>query len=139
MQPKAQVIFVQVKDNPSKLMKICEVALIHFERKDPLFFLTSDIKAQEFIDALLWRLPEDGFLPHGTDLGPKREIITLCHEKTKIVGTSSVFNLCPEALLAKGPLKLIYELEDSTTPEKKMSSEHKYHSYRDSGHPIAYF
>ncbi|MFS8563171.1 MAG: DNA polymerase III subunit chi [Rhabdochlamydiaceae bacterium] len=39
---------------------------MHVQRKEKLIILVSDQIAFQFVDELLWRLPEEGFLPTRT-------------------------------------------------------------------------
>lgn len=116
-----KVIFIPVKDVVTKLRKIAEIATEHLERKEPLLILVPDQAALEFVDELLWKLPEEGFLPHPSSL---IQIATKPHD------ASALFNLRPLAYLDKPPFKTIYELEDYTSSERLQLSKQRYAAYR---------
>jgi len=126
----SQINFFVVKDTPSKLHRIVKAAQDHLRRQDPLIFLLPDAAALAYVDELLWKLPEDGFLPH-----PSR-FITLELQPTQ--GGSSLFNLRPGAYLEKFSFKTIYEFEDHTSTEKLQLSKQRYQTYRDANYPIAF-
>lgn len=133
---KPQVIFFQVKDNALKLKKICELAQLHFEKKERFLFVAPDQGALEFIDNLLWRLPIESFLPHIVS-DESNESICITKSSNNVTRANFVFNLCPSALLWQEHIKIIYELEDHTSEEKKQLSEKRYLSYKAAGYPLA--
>lgn len=125
---KPNLILLHVKDPAAKLQKICATALQHFSQREPLWILVPDKNAQEFVDSLLWRLPEESFLPHG---GPT-DLITISTQKP--IDTPHVFNLLSSPFLEGA--KTIYDFEDLTTVEKRENSKKKYYAYRDAGFSI---
>ena len=56
--------FFQVKSDQMKRQKIIQTAEEYFEKKEPLLLKVPHHKAVEYLDLLLWRLPQDSFLPH---------------------------------------------------------------------------
>ncbi len=126
---KPSLVLLAVKDPAAKLQKICETALHHFSRGEPLWILVPEKNAQEFVDALLWRLPEESFLPHGSPT----DLITISTQKP--VDTPHVFNLLSTPYLEGA--KTIYDFEDLTTVEKRENSKKKYYAYRDAGFSIS--
>lgn len=124
------IVFFPVKDISSKLLKICHTAQLHLEKKETLLILVPDQTVWEFIDQLLWKLPEDSFLPHpcsliSIELQPKED-------------GSALFNLRPMSFLEKNYFKTIYELEDHTSSEKLQLSKQRYQAYRDANYPISF-
>ncbi len=123
------VVFYPVKETSSKLLKICEVAYLHLERSEPLLILVPDTAALNFVDNLLWKLPEESFIPHPTSL------ISIAIEPTE--EGSALFNLRPIAYTEKFFFKTIYELEDQTSLERLQLSKVRYQVYREMGLPIS--
>jgi DNA polymerase IIIc chi subunit len=123
-----KVIFISVKDVLSKLRRITEIATEHLEKKEPLLILVPDQAALEFVDELLWKLPEDGFLPHPSSL---LQIATEPHD------AAALFNLKPSAFLGKNSFKTIYELEDYTSSERLQLSKQRYAAYKAAEYPIS--
>lgn len=137
MENKTRVVFFQVKDTSTKLSKICQTALSHFEKKEPMVILAPNQTAIEFIDALLWRFPEESFLPHSISDHPGTELITITSVLENLDQASRIFNLTNHPIFFKETIKIIYELEDFTSPEKKQLSEQRYLAYRKAGHLIS--
>lgn len=131
--PLTRVVFFQVHDTGKKLQKIIETAQFHFEKKEPFLILVEDAKAQVFVDELLWKQPETGFLPHIATDNPSKELVVIAKTKKNINEASVVFNLCPTPLFIEGPFKIIYELEDLTTPSKKNLSTLRFDAYKQAG------
>ena len=123
------VLFFPVKETKAKLLKICEIANLHVQKKEKLIILVPDQIAFEFVDELLWKLPEEGFLPH------PNTFLSIQLEATE--GASSLFNLTPVAFLQKDYFKKIYEFEDYTSSEKLQLSKQRYQMYRNAGYPIS--
>lgn len=122
------ILFFPVKTAQAKLLKICQIATLHVQKKEKLIILVSDQISFEFVDELLWKLPEEGFLPH------PNQFLTI---ETEPNGeASALFNLKQTAFLQKNPFKKIYELEDYTSSEKLQLSKQRYQTYRDAGYSI---
>lgn len=132
-----RIIFFQVSDTSSKLMRIVETARTHFLNREPFLLFVEDEKAQRFADELLWKLPETGFLPHQILDEPTQEQVPIAITKSKINVTQALFafNLCATPLLLPG-FKAIYELEDLTAPNKQNLSALRFKAYKDAGLPI---
>ena len=127
-----KIVFVQVQDTATKLLRIHEIALNHFQRQDPLWILVQDMAALEFLDTLLWRYPEESFVPHSTS---GQDIITI---STTSGPVPTLFNLCQTPVSAQDTTKVVYELEDTTSAQKKQASELRYQAYRQAGYEISY-
>lgn len=130
MRPK--IIFFQVPDSSSKLSKICHTALHHFAKKEPLLILVPDQTVLEYVDALLWKYPEESFLPHGLSL---QDIISI--STTPIGQKKYIFNLCPHPVDILEEINTIYELEDLSSPVKLQASQSRYQHYRLKECPIS--
>ena len=124
----SNVVFFSVKDVNAKLRKIVSVAQEYLEKREPLLILVPDKAALEFVDELLWRMPEEGFLPHPT---------TLIQIDTEGRETTALFNLKPLPYLEKPYVHTIFELEDYTSTEKLQLSKQRYAAYRDAHYAIS--
>ncbi|MBS0615493.1 MAG: DNA polymerase III subunit chi [Verrucomicrobia bacterium] len=116
------IVFFSVKDTAAKLRTLCDVASEHLHKGQSLLILVPDATVHVFVDELLWRLPEEGFLPHPSKL---LWIDTEAKEAT------SLFNLRPIPFTEKISYKTIYELEDHTSPERLQLSRKRYAAYRE--------
>lgn len=128
-----RVVFFQVRDNGTKLKRIAETALAHFEKKEPFLILVEDERSQQFVDELLWKLPETSFLPHLATDETTTDRIAICKSKNNVNGARIAFNLCPTPLLIEGPFRIIYEFEDLSSPNKKNLSSLRFDAYKQAG------
>ena len=124
------LIFFPVQDTTSKLLKICQTAHQHMEKKEPLTILVPDMAALHFVDDLLWRFPEEGFLPH-----PSPFLSIVLEVKG---GRTALFNLRPIAYTENFFFKTVYELEDHTSEERLQLSKGRYQVYREANFPISF-
>jgi DNA polymerase IIIc chi subunit len=116
-----KITFFPVKTTNAKLSKIIEMATSHFHKGEPILFFVADEAAWDFLDKLLWATPPESFLPHPCNL------IQIRHTFDPTMST--VFNLTPSPL-PPDTIKILYELEDHTSPEKLKASQDRYHTYR---------
>lgn len=131
MHPK-RAIFFQVRSNLEKVRMICETAKSHFEKKDPLLILVEDEKAKTYVDELLWKFPEESFLPHSTADEPTQDLIVITKTKKNLNQAKAFFNLCSTPLLFE-ELSLLYEFEDLTNPSKNKLSALRFDAYKKRG------
>lgn len=131
--PSSRVVFFQVKDNSSKLRWIVEMAHFHFEKKEPFLILVEDIKSQQFVDDLLWKAPQTGFLPHLAADETTTERIAISKTKKNVNDARVAFNLCSTPLLIEGPFRIIYEFEDLSALTKKNLSSLRFDAYKQAG------
>lgn len=136
MSTHFQVIFFSVRETAAKLLLLCKTAAEHFNKKEPLQIIVPDRAALEFVDALLWRLPEESFLPHSCASMPTSELLVITSERTILNGAQHLFNLCTTPPL-NSKVKLIYDFDDLTSPEKKQASDKRYQAYREAGFQIS--
>jgi DNA polymerase IIIc chi subunit len=124
------VTFFQVRDAAIKLSKICQTAQAHFEKKEPLQIVVPDKAALEFVDLLLWRFPEESFLPHIVATTPCSDCIIITCERAPLNEAKAFFNLCLPPLL-NNKVKIIYDFDDFTSSDKKQASDKRFAAYRD--------
>ena len=131
-----RVIFFQVKENGAKLQRIIEIAHAHLEKKEPLLIFVEDIRSQQFVDELLWKSPQTGFLPHIAADDLTTDLIVITKTKANLNQAKAAFNLCSTPLLIEGPFKIIYEFEDMTALVKKNLSSLRFDAYKQAGYPL---
>lgn len=136
MTSNTRVVFFQVRDNPSKLKRIIEMAHSHFEKKEPFLILVEDAKAAQFVDELLWKSPDTSFLPHVASDEETSDWIAIAKTKKNVNKAHIAFNLCSTPLLIEGPFRIIYEFEDLTAPNKKNLSSLRFDAYKSAGYLI---
>ena len=127
-----RVIFFHVNDNQTKLQRIVEAALTHFAKKEP-FLIVVEETGLKFVDELLWKLPDTGFLPHSIQDKESNDLIVITKSRINLNQAQVAFNLCPTALLIETPFRMIYEFEDLTAPIKKNLSSSRFDAYKNAG------
>lgn len=133
---RPHIVFFNVRNNESKLLKIAEIAKTHFLKRERLLIIAADQKALEYVDALLWKIPKESFLPHSIAENPVDEPIVLSRKRENLNQARFLFNLCPTPLLFEDPFKKIYEFEDLTTQTKEILSKRRFAAYRQAGYHI---
>lgn len=109
-----------------------ETVHAHFGKKERFLFFVEDEKAQTFVDELLWKLPNTGFLPHIATDCQTSEQVAITKSKTNVNQAHFAFNLCSTPLLLPG-FKIIYEFADLTTPNKQNLSGLRFNAYQQAG------
>jgi DNA polymerase III subunit chi len=125
-----KVCLFRVPDIAAKLSCICMTAQKHFEQKMPLLLILPTNEAAAYIDELLWRQPEEGFLPHVIANGPTKELIAISTAEANVNNATSIFNLRPDITDFISEFDLIYDLIDLTHPLKAEQSRSRIDKYR---------
>lgn len=125
----SKITFLRVVNNQQKINRIVKSVRHFYEMGKQVAVVVSSGQAAAYIDDLLWSFPEESFLPH-----------SLLESKIKetVVVSDSVFPENAEVLinltngLPEIPLsgKIILELLDETSPERKNISEKKIAGYK---------
>src|ERR1700733_12508764 len=111
------VQFLHVADNTIKTSSISSVVGNHFLQKQPILIIVPNADAASYVDQLLWRLPEDSFVPHQIASEPISENVVITTEHRNLNGAKFLFNLCSTIIPIFSQFELIYELLDQTHPE----------------------
>jgi DNA polymerase-3 subunit chi len=130
---ETRIVFFQVDTPLKKVQKIVDTVQSHFEKKEHFLIVVEDSKAQTFLDELLWKEPNTSFLPHVAIDHPSSDRVVITKTKKNINQALFVFNLCSTPLFFEGPFKIIYELEDLTTLNKKNLSTLRFDAYKQAG------
>lgn len=121
------IIFLEVKSGKEKMELLLQKAKEHFEKRQKLFFLAENENVKKYVDELLWKEPKSSFLPHACDDLSSPLVIV----DSLILPSMSryIFNLTKSALSLEEPFRLVYELDDSSSEEKKNIVKEKFHYY----------
>lgn len=132
----ARVCFLRVTDNISKLQKLQVAIQSHFLKNDKILITVPSNEAASYIDQLLWRIPDESFLPHAIINYPSKEHIAITTTYSNVNQASILINLLPT--LHPNPIRvtLIYELLDMTSKEKDVISRQKQFSYVNLGYQV---
>ena len=124
-----RAVFFQVFDAGMKRNRIVETAHTHFSKKESIIFFVEGEKARDFVDDLLWKLPTTSFLPHVVSEVPIQELIVITKSKINLNDAFFAFNLCSTPLLLPR-LKIVYEFEDLSAPNKQNLSSLRFSAYK---------
>ena len=130
----AKVTFYRVKDNTAKLHLICSKAQEAFLHEKRLLIVVPTFEAAQYIDALLWRYPEEGFIPHSISDTLTSDWIAITTQQNQNVNeTTLLFNLCSSISPLYQNLEQIFELFDDTHPQKAELSRQRMQLYQTNG------
>lgn len=131
-----RVTFFQVSSDAMKRQRILSTAQDYFEKKQPLLFKLPHKKALEYLDLLLWRLPQESFLPHVIKDTPCDDLIVLTSSDENPNQARSIFNLT-QTPISDPCFQTIYTFEDLSSTEKNTIAQQHYHAYKSQGYMIA--
>jgi len=133
----ARVTFFQVKNDGEKRERIIRLVEEYFEKKEPLLIQLPHQKALEYVDLLLWRSPQESFLPHAIKDETCKDLIVLTTSSNNPNSARSVLNLSPEPIdNKKFSFIKIYELEDLASTHKNHTAQERYKVYKSAGSAI---
>ena len=134
VQQAAKLILLPIANNQSKLLTIAEISSKHFYHKETLLILVPSDEAAHYIDQLLWKLPEESFIPHAIIHSRSSERVAISTAKANLNQAQVLLNLRPEAAVeVSGPHMLIYDLIDHSSPAKLELSQKRETAYRAAG------
>ena len=129
---QVKVIFYKIKDNREKIHFICTKAEEAYQQEKKLLILVPNEAAGQYVDALLWRLPENSFMPHALTGSPTNEWIAITILAENLNQASRLLNLTAQASTLQH-FEEIYEIFDETSPDKLKASKEKIASYQVKG------
>lgn len=125
-----KVHFLKVVDNQTKLVRITQTVQKHFEQNAAVLILAPNLEAAQYIDQLLWKYPEESFLPHAIAEGPTTERIAISTDSRNVNKATVLINLCPAVPANYHEFHTIYELYDQTHPSKEELSRQRHTFYQ---------
>jgi DNA polymerase-3 subunit chi len=127
----AKVTFYRLKDNAAKIQLICTKAKESFQIEKRLLITVPSFEAAQYVESLLWRFPEESFMPHViADTTTKEWIAITMQDKDNINQAPRLLNLCPLLSPLSNHVEEVYELYDETHPQKKELSEQRMRHYQ---------
>lgn len=132
----AKVYFLRVTDNASKLYKLCTLIHAHFAKNDRMLIYVTTNEAALYLDQLLWKMPEESFMPHAIASSATKEPIVITTSAANINQATTLINLSPSIAQNFNSIHLIYELLDLTSKEKEAVSQTKKTLYQTAGHLV---
>lgn len=129
MKQMPNVIFLPVKTNQHKIGCICYSIQTHFAKGEAILIIAPSEQAVQYLDDLLWKFPDDSFLPHVVSQSPCKEKVVITTLSQNLNSAKILMNLCPESCSIAEQFEIIYELYDETHPEKLEQSKRRHQTY----------
>ena len=130
---KPQVIFLKTPSNESKMNAICKSVWHHFNQGHAILIAVPNHDAALYVDQLLWRFPEESFLPHAIADVATTERVVITVAGTNVNQASILLNLCPMASSICTQFTTVYELLDETHPDKLRLAQQRQSTYEAQG------
>jgi len=127
------VYFLSVTDNTTKLNSICNVIQDHFYKKETILISVASDEAAVYIDTLLWKMPEESFIPHLIAKNTVNERVVITTSQTNLNQAGVLVNLCSTMPTNINDFNVIYELMDRTHPEKEILANKRKAAYEAAG------
>jgi DNA polymerase III subunit chi len=125
-----------VKDNSAKIHLICTKAQEAFKQEKRLLIAVPNFQAAQYVEALLWKVPAESFMPHVVSDTPTSEWIAITMQEQHNVNQAvRLLNLCPtpSPLYQHQHIAEVYELYDETHPQKAELSQQRLQLYQSKG------
>lgn len=120
------ILFIPVSDNAAKLKIICDVVSTQFLAEKSILIAVPSQQAALYVDALLWRLPEESFIPHQICEAYTKERCVIATKPFNWNKATVLLNLCTDACPIFEEFEFVYELWDQTDPTKaELSAKRK--------------
>ncbi|CCB85875.1 DNA polymerase III subunit chi [Parachlamydia acanthamoebae] len=125
--------FLPAKNVREKLTSICETVRQHFAKQKRILIAAPNEEAARYLNALLWKQPEESFLPHIWSESQTEECVAITFSKNNVNQAAVLLNLCPSVHSEWDSFEQIYDLFDETDPEKQKASESRHVYYTEKG------
>lgn len=125
-----QVVFLNAPTPQAKLERIVTAVQDHFQKLERLLILVPNVESAQFIDTLLWKSPEEGFIPHQITEAPCETPVVITRRMENFNKASVLLTLLPEIPPFWKDFSLIYELMDETHPQKLQLSRSRLQTYQ---------
>lgn len=123
------IFFIPVSDNGMKLHVITDLISTQFSAGKTVLIATPNMQVAQYVDALLWKLPEESFLPHSIKDSVSTERIVITTQSVNWNKATILLNLCPGVSPIYQEFECIYELWDETDPSKTELSANRKATY----------
>lgn len=127
---KQHIVLYTVTTSQKKILSLFQTVKVHFEKKEPVIIYVSDEKSLTYVDELLWKYPEDSFLPHCIASKKIKDQIVITMSRENLNQAKFAFNLCPTPILNR-EFTIIYDFDDKTSPHKRMLSQKRFEAYKE--------
>lgn len=110
---------------------ICAKAQEALQHEKRLLIAVPNLEAAQYVDALLWKTPEESFIPHVITQAATSEWIAITTQQHLNVNQATcLLNLCTPPSLLYQQMDEIYDLYDETHSQKIELSQQRMHFYQ---------
>lgn len=123
MKTQPKVIFHPVKSSAAKLKTISDIVANAFAAGEKMLIVVPSTEAAAYIDQLLWRMPEESFVPHVIAAKSVPNRIVIAVNPTQNFNQAAILlNLSPAVSPIVDQFAEVHELFDETDPTKAEQS-----------------
>ena len=130
-----KIHLIAVHNAKHKLEALFAKVKFHFQKQERLLIYTGSTSVRDYVDKILWDLYPHEFIPHEIACDKSREYIRISADEHLLEHEKQIFNLSMTPLILPHA-KLIYELEDRSSPQLHAQSKKKYEEYRTRGFKV---
>lgn len=132
-----KVVFTHIKSNAMKLGIICKKVEEVFLAGEKILIAVPSAEAAAYVDQLLWRMPEESFIPHAIVNGEAvEEHVAIVIQPAENFNRAQVLlNLMPSVSAIASQFSSVYEFYDETDSNKTQLSLQRQREYYHSGYP----
>lgn len=130
------VTFLRVTDVHSKLMRICDTVFEHVSQGQKVLIAVDDDASAKFVDNLLWKLPEESFIPHTIADAECEDSVVITTVEKNLNNAFALISLRGAVSPMAKNFHAVYELSDHTVAKKLDLSRQRYASYQNEGFPL---
>ena len=125
-----QVIFLNTPTPNAKIERLIAALQDHYLRGERSLVLVPNQEAAQFLDALLWKAPEESFMPHQIVQGASNSPIAISLTTQNHNNASMLLNLQSEVPSFWNAFATVYELMDGTHPNKLQAAQSRLQHYK---------
>jgi DNA polymerase-3 subunit chi len=132
-------MFLDVKTNQDKLTAISRTVQTHYMREEGVLIVVPNAEAAQYFDQLLWKMPLEGFLPHGVSTKECREPVVITTVAQNLNQALVLIHLGSEANTIAHDFQQVYDLYDRTHPAKEKLAQERFNHYKAQGYAVEMF
>lgn len=123
------IIFIPIEDSRTKIVLLCQKIQEQFLEGKTILIRTPTQEAAEFLNNKLWSTPPENFVPHLIAHEKTNALVVLTPSTENLNGADTLFNLTATIPPDLSLYKTVFELYDTTQPDKQMQSDEKKRAY----------
>lgn len=129
----SKIIFLKVATNQNKLFSLTKVIQKQFDLNEHILIFVPTNEVAQYIDQLIWRLPQESFIPHIVSDTPCNNPVVITSKNENLNKATVLINLSQNVNTNFHEFHTVYELYDMTHPSKEELSKARHLSYSERG------